>query len=844
MKPGFLGSALIGRALNRKFDTNCISGRPNSQTNLMRVRSSPVDLFLFRFIWLFVLLLILRGSPLRAQTSLVEHGQAWRYRKGTSAPQANWKTVADAGLNATWLTGNGGIGFADNSPETSQCQTILGDMRNAYTTVAMRRSFQVTSNLDSGLHIMLTMDWDDGFIVWLDGAFLTSFSSPGTPAEPAFDAMASGLHESSRGNSSPQPARTFDLGAIGSRLSIGTHVLAIVGLNESSSSSDFVQIAELVLAVPPPNGVSGVISANTTWRAVNSPVTVVGSITVNSGITLTIEPGISVLFDSGLALTVNGRLLAEGTPENPIRFGRSPANSGRWGGLTINGGAGSPETRIAYARIEFNGTTAIEVAGGSAFLDHLTFGSTDHQYVSLDGASFVVSDCLFPSASTKFELLHGTGGIRSGGHGIFLRNFFGTPIGYSDVVDFTGGNRPGPIVHFINNVFSGSQDDVIDLDGTDAWVEGNIFMHVHRNGDTPDSAAAVSGGSDSGRTSEVTIIGNLFFDCDNACTAKQGNFFSLINNTIVHITKAGGIDGASGVVNVRDTAPSATTFARGYYLEGNIITDAQQLVRNYDPAQVTVTFNNNILPLAWAGPGTGNEVVNPLLKHLPQVSEAAFSNWQQAQVMRDWFSLQASSPALGSGPNRLDKGGVIPLGASISGEPSDPTIQTDATLVVEINRSGFAMPTAGWPNGCGYTAYKFRVDGGAWSAERSIGSPISLVGLVPGSHSVEVTGKRDSGLYQNDPLFGEDALTSISRTWTVLAPLRIDRISLSDSSTAQIEFTARPNTGYTIEYRESLSAGLWQTLVHLDPTPALHAVMFHDSIPPGQRMRFYRVTIP
>ena len=45
--------------------------------------------------------------------------------------------MADAGLNATWLTGNGGIGFADNSPETSQCQTILGDMRNAYTTVAL-----------------------------------------------------------------------------------------------------------------------------------------------------------------------------------------------------------------------------------------------------------------------------------------------------------------------------------------------------------------------------------------------------------------------------------------------------------------------------------------------------------------------------------------------------------------------------------------------------------------------------------------------------------------------------------------------------------------------------------
>jgi len=34
----------------------------------------------------------------------------------------------------------------------------------------------------------------------------------------------------------------------------------------------------------------------------------------------------------------------------------------------------------------------------------------------------------------------------------------------------------------------------------------------------------VSGGDDSGNTSEVTIIGNLFYDCDQAAMAKQGNF--------------------------------------------------------------------------------------------------------------------------------------------------------------------------------------------------------------------------------------------------------------------------------------------------------------------------------
>src|SRR3989442_988490 len=105
------------------------------------------------------LLILLFTSPASGATvPLVNHGDAWRYRKGNgSGPQSNWKTVADSGLDGTWLTGNGGIGYADNTTETTLCQTILTDMHNAYTTVAMRKAFQITSNLDSSLHLMLTM---------------------------------------------------------------------------------------------------------------------------------------------------------------------------------------------------------------------------------------------------------------------------------------------------------------------------------------------------------------------------------------------------------------------------------------------------------------------------------------------------------------------------------------------------------------------------------------------------------------------------------------------------------------------------------------------------------------
>ncbi|MBI5385529.1 MAG: lamin tail domain-containing protein [Verrucomicrobia bacterium] len=530
---------------------------------------------------------------------------------------------------------------------------------------------------------------------------------------------------------------------------------------------------------------SGIIASDTAWSAANGPYNVTGNVTVNNGATLTIQAGTTVFFGSGVNLTVanGGRLRAEGTETALIRFARVPGGA-NWGGLTVNGGATSPETRIAYAHFEGNGSTAIHSTSGTVFLDHLTFGNTAVQYVSLDGSSFVVQDCVFPTATAGFELVHGTAGIKAAGRGLFLRNFFGAAIGYNDVIDFTGGNRPGPILQFLHNVFIGTGDDHLDLDSTDAWIEGNIFLHAHKNG-SPDTASAVSGGADNADTSQVTIIGNLIYDCDQAAMAKQGNFFTLLNNTIVHQTHQGGLDTDGAVVCLAD---DGTVEGAGMYLEGNIVYDAEKLVRNLTSA--TVTFTNNLLPLTWAGPGGGNFIADPLFHYVPQLAETTgFTSWSQAQVLRHWFSLRADSPAAGRGPNATDLGAPLQRfnastlqllsGVSLSGEPSGVTRRTTATLTVGQNAAGSGIPTAGWPNGSGYTHYQWRLDGGAWSAETPIRTPISLSGLSSGPHTVEARGRRDAGFYQNDAVYGTDASVTVSRTWTVnptASPVRLSEI--------------------------------------------------------------------
>ena len=509
---------------------------------------------------------------------------------------------------------------------------------------------------------------------------------------------------------------------------------------------------------------SGSLSADQTWSPAEGPYLLTGTLTIPPGLTLTLAPGTTVALEAGADLVVadGGRLLAEGSAAAPIYFTRPPGSTAAWGGIVVNGSVGSPETRLGYVHIAGNGDTAVHAVGGTVWLDHVTFGTTDRQYLSLDGASFVVQHCTFPSATAAFELVHGTQGIQAGGRGLFWRNFFGRTLGYNDVVDFTGGNRPDqPIVQFLNNVFVGASDDHLDLDGTDAWVEGNLFLHAHRNGSL-DSSSGVSGGNNGTRTSEVTVVNNLFFDCDQAATAKQGNFYVLLHNTIVRQTHQGGLDTEGGVVNLAD---EGTTPGAGFYLEGNIVDDAEQLVRNPNPA-AQVTFTNNLLSLPWNGPGGGNLQANPLWRYVPRLEETEFTSWEAAQVMWDWLTPQPGSPARSAGAEGRDLGAGRVFGVSLGGLPEGITAASNLTLVVGFNRSGQGIPAASWSAGAGYTHYRWRLDDGPWSPELPLSEPLRLEGLAPGPHRLEVSGRRDCGFYQDDPVYGEDARPTRA-TWVV-----------------------------------------------------------------------------
>ena len=100
-----------------------------------------------------------------------------------------------------------------------------------------------------------------------------------------------------------------------------------------------------VQAKPQLVDVGGPITTDTTWTAANSPYILTNMVTVQTGVTLTIEAGVEVRFGVGAgSMVVNGRLQAIGTPTQPITF-TSAADSapGQWEGMILQGGSSQLE---------------------------------------------------------------------------------------------------------------------------------------------------------------------------------------------------------------------------------------------------------------------------------------------------------------------------------------------------------------------------------------------------------------------------------------------------------------------------------------------------------------------
>ena len=165
-----------------------------------------------------------------ADNQLIAVGEDWRFFRGTVPPSDPPDAWQEEDFNdADWETGKSGFGYGDGDDAT-----VLDDMEDNYVTVYIRKRFEAPP-LPAGLVVQLVIDYDDGFIAYLNDDKVADKHMPG--GTPTYTTTASS-HEAG----TPE---TIALGTVGDLLNDGNNVLAIEGHNVSKGSSDFSLIPAL-----------------------------------------------------------------------------------------------------------------------------------------------------------------------------------------------------------------------------------------------------------------------------------------------------------------------------------------------------------------------------------------------------------------------------------------------------------------------------------------------------------------------------------------------------------------------------------------------------------------------
>ncbi|MFM8879602.1 MAG: hypothetical protein ACKOKG_10800, partial [Verrucomicrobiota bacterium] len=173
-----------------------------------------------------------------AQTQrLVPRGDLWRWAKGTAEASSPDRTAwrASAFDDGAWATGRLPVFYGE-----ALTGTELTDMQNRYSSVFLRRSFQVASSADVQ-SLVLRVKVDDGFIAWINGREVARFGAP--DGDFTFASLAS--------ITATEPVDFVDhpVALPKDVLKAGANVLAIQAFNVSLGSSDLVIDAELEATV-------------------------------------------------------------------------------------------------------------------------------------------------------------------------------------------------------------------------------------------------------------------------------------------------------------------------------------------------------------------------------------------------------------------------------------------------------------------------------------------------------------------------------------------------------------------------------------------------------------------
>lgn len=263
----------------------------------------------------------------------------------------------------------------------------------------------------------------------------------------------------------------------------GVDVWEVAGEAQDLSPTGMGSLHALVKPVP--------LRTPTVWSGhmeITGTIEVDGDLTILPGTTLSMHPESNIL--------IHGRLKAEGTAEQPIRFEPFEEGQDPWGVVALKG-QGADGSVLKHCNFKAGSGWKMPLAEFSAML-------SVHSVQKMK-----VVDCLFEDSKLVDDMVHGV---------------------YSDI-------------HFLRCRFINSLSDALDMDISTTLVEDCLFLGS--GGDAVDlmtAQATVVGtildsstdkGVSSGENSRVLVIDSLFRRCGIGIQAKDRSEVSVFNSDFV-----------------------------------------------------------------------------------------------------------------------------------------------------------------------------------------------------------------------------------------------------------------------------------------------------------------------
>ncbi|NLF87764.1 hypothetical protein GX563_02960 [Candidatus Bathyarchaeota archaeon] len=319
----------------------------------------------------------------------------------------------------------------------------------------------------------------------------------------------------------------------------------------------------------------GVITQSATWTKANNPYTLDGPTSIASGVTITVEPGVTVNLN-GYYLQVNGSLIVRGTANEKIYFtnGRIIYTSASPGGTVFEYTVTDELHTATTLTITKNTFNKLAAGGSSTVTDNLIANLGAEDSATITKNQITKSCDASGSAKITQNNIQTRVVFRGGSTTIISNNQI------SDGVHCDSGG--GTVIITDNQITNTNKYPIIFITAAEATVSNNKIIGQN----TPDSGIRVMGSYHSSKQSRVTITGNQISGCKTG-VEFSGGWGTIKQNVIINNNL-----GMSISVSSSFSIPASGTNV-GTVEQNTIAKNGVGL--QYSPEQLAVTIQNNNL---------------------------------------------------------------------------------------------------------------------------------------------------------------------------------------------------------------------------------------------------------